>query len=82
MYHSGPQPVWHQGLVLWRGDGFVCNQDSAHVQMKLCPLADHLHSLVPNRSHTFTGPEPGGWGPMIYQMSRNCRSCLAYAGCM
>ena len=83
--HSGPQPFWHQGWVSWKtsfprtGPGRGMIQVVTRVMGSSCKYrwsfarlpATHLllHSLVPNRLRTGAGPRPGGWGPLLYQMS-------------
>ena len=81
MYQSsGPQPLWHQGLVSWKtvfrragGWGGRCSGGKARDgqrwgrQMKLRSPAAHLLLCgpVPSRLRTGIGPWPGGWGPLF-----------------
>ena len=52
-------------------DGNTSDGNDEEQQMKLCLLAlAHLllWGLVPNRVQTGTGPWPGGWRPLLYDI--------------
>ena len=80
MCGSGPQPFWHQGPVLWKkifprmvAGGMVQAvmraMGSGRWSFASLPAAHLLLcGPVPNRPQTSTGPQPGGWGPLMYDI--------------
>ena len=69
---NGPEPLWHQGLVSWKtilprtGWGGA-GDDLGMIQVHYIDCVLHHYYISSTSDHQAL--DPGGWGPLIWEIS-------------